>query len=277
MNDRQITLPVVETQRLLSKQGMKLPIPAKGQLRRIKDNNDDFSAFAYVVAVENDSCDIMLGDKDAMKASVNDFVLPPSVLGDYVMLSPGLRSVVPATSLGPGFALLDEQVRSRIDRALEKCDAGVDDLGFVRGYPYVSMLDDRIAYRLRMSRKLFMMRGEEESPFVQSHVFESDSALAAAEAPQQVAAKCKVDGLEGVVHVMYTPGDRHLMLRVFGPDHCRSQALDGWGVFVNDAEFFGTIEDGRLGHAVDGHFNGVLSLVDSNGSIHLLQEDGGKL
>ena len=277
MNDRQTILPFVETQRLLSRQGLELTIPARGQLHRIAVSNDDFSAFAYVVAVENDSCDVMLGDKDAMMASASDIVLPPSVLGDYVMLSPGLRAVIPATSLGPGFALLDEQVRSRIDLALEKYDAESDELGFVRGYPYVSMLDDRIAYRLRMSRKLTLMKDQREAPFVQARAFEPDYALAAAEVPQAVAAKCKVEGLEGVVHVRYAPGDRHLMVRVLGADHCRSRALDGWGVFGNETEFFGTIEDGCLGHVVDGPFNGVLSLVDENGNIHFLRDDDGSL
>ena len=277
MKDRQIVLPIVETQRLLSRQGLELTSPAKGQLHRIAVSNDDFSAFAYVIAVENGSCDVMLGDKDAMMASANDIVLPPSVLGDYVMLSPGVRAIIPATSLGSGFALLDGQVRKRIDLALEKYDAGADDLGFVRGYPYVSMFDDRIAYRLRMSRELALMEGRRESPFIPARAFEPDYALAAAEAPQAVEAKCKVEGLEGMVHVRYAPADRHLMLRVFGPDHYRSQAFDGWGVFGSDAECLGTIEDGCLGLVVEGPFNGVLSLVDEKGNIHPLRDDAGKL
>ena len=277
MNNRQTISPFGRAPRLLSRQGLELKTPARGQLHRIAVNDEDFSAFAYVVAAKRGSCVVMLGDKDAMKASAGDIVLPPSVLGDYVMLSPGLRAEIPAASIGPGFASLDERVCAQIDQAIEKYDEGADDLGFVRGYPYVSMLDDRIAYRLRMSFRLTSMRGQQEKPFVQACAFEPDHVLAAADMSQAVSAKCMVDGLEGMVHVRYVPADGYLMVRVYGPDHGRSRALDGWGVFGSGAECLGTIEDGCLGLAVEGPFNGVLSLVDEEGNVHPLRDDGEKL
>ncbi len=273
MSDGQTLSMALESPRLLSRQGLDLTSPARGQLHRVAVDDELFDVFAYVVAVENGTCNVMLGSKDAMMASAKDIVLPPAVLGDYVMLSPGLRATVPAASLGRGFAWLDEYVRDRIDGALEKFDEESDDLGFVRGYPYVSMYDDRIAYRLKMSQRLALMKGRRQSPFAQSCAFEEDHALAAADPAASVRTNCRVDGLDGVVHVQYTPVDRQLMLLVFGPDGNRSNALDGWGVFGKDAEILGTIEDAAFDCEVQSGFDGVLTLVDKDGNVYSLQND----
>ncbi len=267
MSDGQTISMALESPRLFSKQGLDLTSPARGQLHRVAVNDELFDVFAYVIAVENGRCDVILGSKDAMMASAKDIVLPPAVLGDYVMLSPGLRATVPAASLGRGYALLDECVRDRIDEALEKFGEESDDLGFVRGCPYVSMSDDRIAYRLKMSQGLVLMKG------AQACAFEEDYALAAADTAAPVGADFKVEGLDGVVCVRYVPADGHLMLRVFGPDGNRSQALDGWGVFGKDAELLGSISDASFACEIKDGFDGILSLADEDGNVYPLQGD----
>ena len=272
MNDREAIPMERESRQLLSRQGLDLTSPARGQLHLVEGNDAPFDVFAYVIAVEDETCDIILGSKDAMMASAQDFVLPPAVLGDYVMLSPGLRATVPATSLGRGFALLDERVRDRIDQALAKVAEGAVDLGFVRGYPYVSMSDDRIAYRFKMSQELTSLRGDGAVPVTLSGVFTTCYALAAASVTEPVSANCNVDGLDGAVHVRYSPADGYLMLRVFGADGARSKALDGWGVFGKEAVFLGTIEDATFACEFKDGFDGVLALVDEEGSVHPLQD-----
>ena len=271
MNDGE-TIPMErESRQLLSRQGLDLTSPARGQLHLVEVDDALFDVFAYVIAMEGGKCDIMLGSKNAMMASAQDFVLPPAVLGDYVMLSPGLRATVPATSLGRGFAVLDERIRDRIDQALAKVAAGAVDLGFVRGCPYVSMADDRIAYRFTMSQELTLLRGEVSVPVTRSETFAACYALAAAPVAEPVSANCNVDGLDGTVHVRYSPADGHLMLRVYDPDGNRSPVLDGWGVFGQDATLLGTIEGAAFSCAFKDGFDGVLALVDEEGNVHPLQ------
>ena len=108
--------------------------------------------------------------------------------------------------------------------------------------------------------------------FRPSPVFEKGYALAAAPATKPVSANCNVDGLDGAVHVHYSPADGHLMLRVFGSDGARSKALDGWGVFGQDATLLGTIEDATFAYEFKDGFDGVLVLVDEEGALHPLQD-----
>ncbi len=108
--------------------------------------------------------------------------------------------------------------------------------------------------------------------FRPSPVFEKDYALAAASVAKPVSANCNVDGLDGTVYVHYSPADGHLMLRVFGSDGARSKALDGWGVFGQDATLFGTIEDATFACEFKDGFDGALVLVDEEGALHPLQD-----
>lgn len=108
--------------------------------------------------------------------------------------------------------------------------------------------------------------------FHSSPVFEKDYAFAAAPVTEPVSANCNVDGLDGVVYVRYSPADGHLMLRVFGADGARSKALDGWGVFGQDATLLGTIEDATFACEFKDGFDGALVLVDEEGALHPLQD-----
>lgn len=111
--------------------------------------------------------------------------------------------------------------------------------------------------------------------FRPSPVFEKGYALAAAPVTKPVSANCNVDGLDGTVYVRYSPTDGHLMLRVFGFDGARSQALDGWGVFRQDATLLGMIEDATFAYEFKDGFDGVLVLVDEEGALHPLQDGAG--
>ncbi len=107
--------------------------------------------------------------------------------------------------------------------------------------------------------------------FRSSPVFEKGYALAAASVAEPVSANCNVDGLDGTVHVRYSPADGHLMLRVHDSDGNRSPALDGWGVFGKDATLLGTIEGATFAYEFKDGFDGVLALVDEEGNVHPLQ------
>lgn len=270
MRDRMSTSMALKSCRILSRQGLRLECPARGQLHRLATGEDLFGVFAYVIAVENGMCNVMLGSTDGMMASACDFVLPPSVLGDHVMLSPETRSAVPVASLGMGFAVLDERVCDRIDQALGRADEGFNEIGFVRGYPFVSMCDDRIAYRIKMSLALkSMVEGRPSSSDSNAEDW-SVVPLAAAGTATPFSADFRVDGLEGLVHIHHVPADRQFMLCVFDPDGNRSDSLDGWGVFGKDAELLGTIEGTSFICEVKDGFNGVIVLVDETGKVHTL-------
>ena len=115
------------------------------------------------------------------------------------------------------------------------------------------------------------LKGQSLVPFRESSVFESDYAFAAENSKAPVSANCRVDGLGGVVLVRYVPADTHLMLRVFGLDGNRSQALDGWGVFGKDAKLLGMVEGATFACEVPDGFDGVLTLVDEDGGVHPLR------
>ena len=102
-------------------------------------------------------------------------------------------------------------------------------------------------------------------------IFEKqDYALAAAGTVKPVTANCKVNGLDGSVHLRYDPEKSELRLRVFGPDGNRSRALDGWTVFGKNAAYLGNIVGADFIHKFDCRFDGILNLVDENGAVNPL-------
>lgn len=113
--------------------------------------------------------------------------------------------------------------------------------------------------------------GKRQSAFVRTPIFEQeDYSLAAAGTIKPVTANCKVNGLDGSVHLRYDPKKNELRLRVFGPDGNRSIALDGWTVFGKNAAYLGNIVGADFIHKFDGRFDGILNLVDENGAVNPL-------
>ena len=157
------------------------------------------------------------------------------------------------------------------------------------GMPITNRKDSRIEYQdislanfakidvqdLALSELAAVVRealaGKESLPFVGAPVFEKEAcALAAAGKTEHVAANCKATDFDGSVYVWYDPKTKELRLRVLGPNGGKSSALDGWSVFGTDAEFFGSVGGSDFVHEFKGHFDGVLNLVDENGSVHPL-------
>lgn len=130
----------------------------------------------------------------------------------------------------------------------------------------------RLAWQ-EIVRMNIALRGRIGNAFGKSRAFEDDKVLAAADVTAPVSADCKVEGLDGVVHVRYAPADGHLMLRVFGPDGNRSQVLDGWGVFGKDAELLGMISEASFACEIKDGFDGVLALADEDGNVYSLQSE----
>ncbi len=118
-----------------------------------------------------------------------------------------------------------------------------------------------------------VIAGKRQSPFIRREIFELEDdvvAVAAAGTVKPVTANCKIEGLDGSVHLRYDPKEYELRLRVFGPDGNRSNALDGWSVFGKDAVFLGNIAGADFVHKFKGRFDGVLNLVDENGAVNPL-------
>lgn len=158
------------------------------------------------------------------------------------------------------------------------------------GMPITNRKDPRIEYQdvslanfakidakdLALSELVAAVReanaGRNQPPFIDEPVFEKeeDYDLAAADKSEPVVADCKVDGLNGLVHLRYDPKEKELRLRVFGLDGNRSSALDGWSVFGKDAVFLDNIDGADFVHKFKDRFDGVLSLVDENGVVNPL-------
>lgn len=111
------------------------------------------------------------------------------------------------------------------------------------------------------------------SPFHSSPVFESDYALAAADAEKPVSANCAVAGFDGTVHVRYNPSSSNLNIRVFGADGNESTGLDGWSVFGGGDEPLGSVEDATFDYVFSGRFDGVIALADEDGNVFPLNSE----
>ena len=130
-------------------------------------------------------------------------------------------------------------------------------------------LSERLSFLIAAVRE--SIAGKRQSAFVRTPIFDQVAcALAAAETINPVTANCKVNGLDGLVHLRYDPKENELRLRVFGPDGKRSSALDGWTVFGKDAAYLGNIVGADFIHKFDGRFDGILNLVDENGAVNAL-------
>ena len=112
-----------------------------------------------------------------------------------------------------------------------------------------------------------------KSPFRQSPVFESDYALAAADAEKPISADCAVAGFDGTVHVRYNPSSRNLNIQVFGADGNESVELDGWSVFGGGDEPLGLVEDATFDYVFSGRFDGVIALADEDGNVFPLNSE----
>ena len=110
------------------------------------------------------------------------------------------------------------------------------------------------------------------TPFRPSPVFECDYALAAAAAEKAVSAECRVDGFDGSVYVRYAPSARSLNIGVFDAGGNRSSALDGWSVFGSGPEPLGAVEQASFACTFSGRFDGVLALVNDEGTVFPLTE-----
>lgn len=130
-------------------------------------------------------------------------------------------------------------------------------------------LSEKLSFLIAAAREA--IAGKRQSAFVRSPIFkQEDYALAAAGTIKPVTANCKVNGLDGTVHLRYDPKENELRLRVLGLDGKRSSALDGWTVFGRDAVYLGNIVGADFIHKFDCRFDGILNLVDENGAVNPL-------
>lgn len=137
-------IPNVKVRPLLSSQGKILSSPGKAQVHFVKTFPEDSEFFALVVNVCDEFCDVVPGCFDAMQAGPDDIFIPEEVLGEAVMLAIGSLCTVHRTAIGDGFAMLRSDSYNNIISAVIKYENGLEDLGFDRGYKYLSENDPRI-------------------------------------------------------------------------------------------------------------------------------------
>ena len=116
------------------------------------------------------------------------------------------------------------------------------------------------------------LAGRKLSPFKADSAFKSDYALTAGDAEKAVSAECRVDGFDGSVYVRYAPSACSLNIDVFDADGNRSSALDGWSVFGTGPEPLGAVEQASFACTFSVRFDGVLALVNDEGTVFPLTE-----
>ena len=107
-------------------------------------------------------------------------------------------------------------------------------------------------------------------PFAQVCSSASASALAAAPCASPISASSTVEGVPGTIYVRYLPAEKKLHLRAFDAAGERSTALSGWQVFDAQGDVLGVFEASDCTAVVDETFDGVLAVVEPNGTVHPL-------
>jgi hypothetical protein len=108
--------------------------------------------------------------------------------------------------------------------------------------------------------------------FSKRFAFERDAEirLAAAEVAKPISVSAKIDSFNGELLIEYTPSDNNLSIRVFNEDGEKCDDLDSWAVLGENAEILGYITGGSLQVRLDGSFEGRMTLLDTDSSIHNL-------
>ena len=131
-----------------AKQGLESEEKFPGMLYRTAQFKDHPEVFYLLTSVDGETCDIIPGSLDGIMAGPDDIVLPKSALGDFVFLSLDLAATLPVSSLGKGFAMLDNNTYNRIIDSQIQYDTGEagDRPSYCFGLSYISQHDSRIAY-----------------------------------------------------------------------------------------------------------------------------------
>jgi hypothetical protein len=137
-----------------AKQGLTLTTPAPGQLHRPVDALGEPDVFYLITEVQDDYVEVIPGSFDSMMACTDDIILPKSVFGKFTFLSLNLSATLPASAIGEGFAVLDDDTYNRIiDSQLEYETGEKGELPSFpfAALPYFSKSDPRKYYHDRIA------------------------------------------------------------------------------------------------------------------------------
>lgn len=269
-----IAMPVFSTLKLKSKQGLSLPVPARGQLHWLKRRVDEFRVFALVLNVDDEMCDVIPGSMDALQAGPDDIVLPRNIMGSFVMLSPGNIVTVPIESLGMGFARLDASVFNDIVEYSACLAEGKEcEIAFSKGFPYLDEEDERIEYHQKM---MDVFCAEQNGNWIKGNgtwnwetlEFTRDYAMAADDVPESESRCFKI--LVEAKHyelVLTLSREREMMDCCLYRDNGElAEEIDGWTVVARDDEgaIQVTIRRGLCDFPAEFLDNGVIILDENN-------------
>ncbi len=145
-------------------QGTFLPEPASKQLHQ--NRNTDFKDFdcsdffLLVTKVNKNYCEVIPGSLNGVMAGPNDIILPKNILGNYVFISPEMKTTVPKECLAASFAALDDELYHNI---ITQCNnlqntGKFENSPFSEALPYISDNDDRIAYHNKLQKHVKSMQ-----------------------------------------------------------------------------------------------------------------------
>lgn len=241
-----------------AQQNLAVSKPARRQLHRFLNNKTNPEFFWLVTDVEEESCQVVPGSLDGIMAGPTDLVMPKSVLGQYIFLSPDLACSIPASQLGIGFAALDNASFQRALESLEQYRVATKEKkpSYPSGLPYLSKLDSRKAYHQKL--KAAVLKAQEnkvarradvrkESSFILLEpLWELEtSVLAAGTGKHDIAIECHPYGRSEFVSIVFSPNEKELRVNIYTPDQSEpSPVFDSWELVSENGSVLGTLRNG---------------------------------
>lgn len=255
-----------------AEQGLSLDVPLAGQLHFINSEVMP-EAFVLITNVEGNQCDVIPGSFDALMGGPNDLILPAYVMGDYVSLSMDLATTLSMSSIGKGFAILDDDTYERVLDSLDVFN-GEEAEGkrpFEYALPYIGVSDERIPYHSRLSQLMKELQsGELLRNFQRACIFtlwaQRGNALAAGSEKTNPQVEFKVMGKNVTIFIEYFRESKQLSLDVYDADGNASQVMDGCQLrSASGHEVVGIIQDGSLFMDYPANVPGEFKFTDAEG------------
>ena len=288
---------------ILATRGLKLQTIEPGQLHCPLDS-EDFSEVFYLILRKCGGYYLVIpGSLHARMAGDQDIILPKNVMGDFISLSLDLAKVLPASSIGNGFAKLDEATFANVEVAYDNYKIGKSG-PYPFALPYGSVNDPMAQYHENI-RDLVNQACDltqtirnhfAESPilFKKALLFPTPMAIArdigilkkrslpSFMMPQQdkssneskKTARCRIQGYDDAIfNVMYYYEEGILQLTCRKTNGDTVSCFDSWLLADESGTIFSEIKAGKAEiHALK-QWKGALCLIDGKQCIHTLMPE----
>ncbi|MBO5791312.1 MAG: hypothetical protein J6S54_02440 [Lentisphaeria bacterium] len=280
-------------------QGVKLEMPAAGQLHRLAEFDMYPEWFYLITEVNENYCEVIPGSLDGVMAGTEDIILPEDVMGDYVFLSLDMAATLPIEAVGEGFAVLDDETYNRVIDSQIEYETGQKGDGPSFAFAllgYAGEEDSRRVYHTKIAELIQHWQKELRAGTFEEkstddtwqnrvkEIFESsefvpafpvrEGTLAAGGEEKDLVCECTVNGFADLITVEYEVKAKTLRIVCFTPDDEYSYLFDQWQIVDRKGEIIGTISGERAVIENMTDFDGMICLCDTSGQLHPLQNRG---